>query len=430
VSAENVAVPRGDAQPARKSAPGDRLSICYVSADYPVPGTRALGGIGAHTYALAHAIAALGHRVSVITQSERAGRYRDGPVDVVMLAPPSLRLWKLGRVLPLPWLRRSYAVWLALKRLAHEQSIDVISFPDGYGEGFVHSFAPVAPSVVQLFGPATLVERWDGRAVPPALARSQSYIERRPAAHASICIAATRAFADEMATVWSLDRQRLRIVRNPLDLERFRPGHRAPGSERFVLFAGHLQRLKGVETLAEAIPAIVARHDDVRFVLVGNDTRSGPNGTSMRAHLESMFARSGVGDRVRLVDAIPQPELVSLYQSCALFVLPSHRDVYPNAVLEAMACGRPCVVTTGVGVAELVLECEGGAVVAPGDPPQLGDAISALLALPSADLKRLGANARRGVERACSRTDVARQTVDAYRSILDGRAVGSVAGGR
>jgi glycosyltransferase involved in cell wall biosynthesis len=394
------------------------LSVCYVSADYPVPGETAIGGIGAHTRALARAVASLGHRVTVLTQAlgDAPGRFSDGAVDVEMLARTPPRMYKLGNVLPVMWLRRSYAVWRALRRLHRERRFDIVSFPDGYGEGYVHSFAPVARYAVQLFGPASVVQRWDGRRVAARLARAQAAIERRPAAHASLVVCATQRFADAMAAEWSLDASRIRIVRNPLDLERFLPG--APPRTRRVLFAGHLQRLKGLETLAEAMPAIVARHPDVEVVLVGNDTRSAPDGGSMRAHLERALTAQGVADRVAFLDPVPQHELVAHYQSCAVFVLPSTNDVYPNAVLEAMACGRPCIVTTGVGVSELIATADAGRVVPAGDADALAGAIGDLLALPVEELDRIGARARRVVEECCATATIARQTIDAYRAAL------------
>jgi glycosyltransferase involved in cell wall biosynthesis len=170
---------------------------------------------------------------------------------------------------------------------------------------------------------------------------------------------------------------------------------------------------------------VLARHPDAEFEFVGNDTRTAPDGGSMRAHLERALAGRGAGERVRFLDQRPQEELISLYQRCALFVLPSQRDVYPNAVLEAMACARPVVVTSGVGVAELVAASGGGSVIAPGDAKALADAISRLLALPEDERDRIGMNARNIVERHCSTTEIARETVLAYRAI--GHVVGHAA---
>ena len=396
------------------------LRVCFVSADYPNVISGGLGGIGAHTSALAHAIADLGHDVSVLTESAgNAERFVDGGVSVHAIPRGSRRMWKLGRWVPVSWLRRSSAVWRALRQLHGEHPFDVVSFPDGYGEGFRYSFSPLTPFAVQLFGPASFVQRWDKRAVPPVRARFERWMERRPATQASLVIAATRRFADFIAGEWALDPARIRVIRNPLNLARFRPAGTSSGrGEHRVLFAGHLQRLKGLEALAESIPLVAARHPDVEIQLVGNDTNSAPGGGSMRRFLERTLAQQGMLDRVRFFDPVPQEELVPLYQACTVFVLPSLNDVYPNAVLEAMACGRPCIVTDTVGVAELVAEADAGRVVPPDNPEALAAAISEILAMPALQRDEMGARGRRIVEQACTAPVIAAQTVAAYREVI------------
>jgi len=407
----------------RSGDQGLPLRICYVSADYPATSRGGIGGIGAHTYALSQAIAGLGHDVSVLTESAGGSeRFADGPVTVHAIPQGSRRMWKLGGWLPVSWFRRSFAVQRTLQRLHSERPFDLVSFPDGYGEGFRYSFLPLTPFAVQLFGPASFVQRWDGRTVSPVRARVESWMERRPAAKASLVISATRRFAELVAGEWVLDPARIRIIRNPLDLARFRPadaGARVDG--RRVLFVGHLQRLKGVHALAAAIPLVVARHPDVEFAFVGNDTSSGPGGVSMRRFLERTLSEGGVLGRVRFIDPVPQRELVPLYQACSVFVLPSLNDVYPNAVLEAMACGRPCVVTDTVGAAELVTEARGGHVVPPDDFEALAAAISEMLSIPEPQREEMGVRARRIVERACATPVIAAQTVEAYRDVIGER---------
>ncbi len=400
------------------------LRICFVSADYPTTSPSGIGGIGAHTYALAHALADLGHQVSVLTQSEgSADQHADGNVAVHALAVGSLRMWKVGRWIPVNWVRRSFAVSRALRRLNAVHSFDIVSFPDGYGEGCRYSFSPSTPFAVQLFGPASLVQQWDGRSVPPCRARIESWMERQPAIRAALVISATRRFADLMIGRWSLDPSRIRIIRNPLNLVRFRPGDTIVQQQtKTVLFVGHLQRLKGLRALAAAIPTVARRDASVEFHIVGNDTRSAPGGTSMRRFLEQTLAESGVLERVRITDSMPQAQLVTLYQNCTVFTLPSLNDVYPNAVLEAMACGRPCVVTDTVGAAELVTESRCGLVVRPDDPDALAAALCDILAMPAALRDETGARGRRIVETVCATPVIAAQTVAAYRSVIDERA--------
>jgi len=377
------------------------------------------GGIGTHTYTLARAIAGLGHTVVVVTQAETGvDRYSDGPVEIYALPRGSPRMWKLGRWMPVSWIRRSFAVWRTLRLLHHQYCFDLVSFPDGYGEGLRYSYSPFVPFAVQLFGPASLVQRWDGRRVPRVRARVEAWVEQRPASRASLVIAATQRFADLIIREWSLDQARTRVIRNPLDLVLFRPGDGRAPDPKTVLFVGHLQRLKGLATLAAAIPGVVAQHPDVQVRLVGNDTNSAPDGTSMKRYLTRYLGERGFLDRVQFIDPVPQAELVSLYQRCTVFVLPSLHDVYPNAVLEAMACARPVVVTTTVGTSEIITDGETGFLVSPEDPPALASAISRVLAMPRSNREEIGARARRTVERLCAAPIIAAQTVDAYRDVL------------
>jgi glycosyltransferase involved in cell wall biosynthesis len=400
--------------------PDRPLNVCFVSSDYPTVSLGGIGGIGAHTSALAHGVADLGHRVSVITEGgKEIDRHWDGSVAVIALPKVSGRLWKLAKVIPLQWIRRTMAVADTLRVMHTQQPFDIISFPDGYGEGFRYSFAPATPFAVQLFGPASLVQRWDGRHVPPLRARVESWMERRPAAHARLLISATRAFAKTIADEWSIAEDRIRVIRNPLNVDLFRPSHSSePVSSKRILFVGHLQGLKGVEVLAKAIPHVVRLHPTAEFQLIGNDTRSAPGGGSMLKRLADEIATAEVLDRVHFSEPIPQRDLVPLYQSCAVFVLPSLNDVYPNAVLEAMACARPCVVTSSVGVAELVRESRCGTVVPPNDPVALAGALSDLLALPAHIREEMGARGRRIVEQACALEVIAAQTVQAYRDVI------------
>jgi glycogen synthase len=403
------------------------LRICFVSADYPSDSRPGVGGIATHTATLARAMAGMGQEVTVLTESGEVSRhvYTDGNVRVVGVPRRGQRLWKLGRWVPVAWMRRSWAVGRALSVLQRDHNFDVVSFADGYGEGWRYSYSPTTPFTVHLYGPASVVQRWDGRTVPPVRARVEEWMERRPVKRAALVVCASRRFADEMAKAWAVDPSRIRIIRNPIDLSVFRPGGASPSSRAVVLFVGHLQRLKGVETLAAAIPAVSRQKPGTEFWFVGNDTRSGPRGTSMKAWLLQHLGDHAAAGCVRFFDPVPQHELVSFYRRCSLLVLPSLNDVYPNVVLEAMACGRPCVVTTSVGAAELVVDGESGFQVPPGDPQALAACLSAVLAMSPGARESIGARGRAAVERACSSAIVAAETVDAFREAIAAEATGA-----
>jgi glycosyltransferase involved in cell wall biosynthesis len=101
-----------------------------------------------------------------------------------------------------------------------------------------------------------------------------------------------------------------------------------------------------------------------------------------------------VADRVLFLGGVHGADKAALLHHAAALVLPSYSENFGNAVLEAMAAGRPVVVTPEVGLAGVVEET-GAGLVAPGDPAALGAALRALLADPArqAEMGRRGAAA-------------------------------------
>jgi glycosyltransferase involved in cell wall biosynthesis len=396
------------------------LRICLVSADYQTLSGGRSGGIGAHSYTLAHALADLGHDVSVLAEtSSGSGLQTDGGIHVHAISSGSRRQWKLGRWVPVSWLRWSFAVQRTLRRLHSEHPYDLVEFPDAYGEGFRFSLSPFLPFVVRFGGPASVVQRWDGRPVPATRARMETWLERAPAARAQLLKCASRTFADQMSREWSLDRSRFRIVRNPLNIDRFRPaGSDFSRSSQQVLFVGNFQPLKGVHDFVAAVPLVAERHPGVKFQMVGNDTRTGSGKTSLQRVLEQTLREQGAQGRVQFLDPLPQPELVPIYQNCSVFVMPSHNEAYGNVLLEAMGCGRPCVVTHTAGASELVTESACGIVVPPNQPLALANAISEILAMPEHLREEMGARGRRIVENLCATPIIAQQATVVYREAI------------
>jgi glycosyltransferase involved in cell wall biosynthesis len=409
------------------------LRICFVSADYLSDWSSksvGVGGIGTHTFTLARAVAELGHEVTVLTErGEPPWEYQDGDVKVHALPPTSSRMWKLGRWVPLHWIRRSFAANRALRTLHRRYGFDMIRFADGNGEGLRFSYDPFIPFDVHLMGPATVLRRWDGQTSNSMRVRFEKFVERRPAARATVLTCATKRFADLMATEWSLERSRIQIIRNPLNLNAFQPASQPRSADRrVVLFASLLQRRKGVHTLVAAMPEIIRRNPDVEFWFVGKGTRTA-DGVFMRDVIQRDLGESGVLEHARFLESMHPRELTGLYQRASVVAVPALNDVFPNVALEAMACGTPCVVSTHTGVDELIIDGESGYIVPPDDPPALTAALLRALALSDDARAAMGRQARLAIERECAAPVIAAQTIQSYRKVLaDGRvAAGSVA---
>ena len=166
------------------------------------------------------------------------------------------------------------------------------------------------------------------------------------------------------------------LIPNPVRQQEVcaRPDH----GERMVLMMGRLGERKGAYDLLEAIPLILARCPEARFVLAGD-------GDVERCR--ELVAQHPWADRVNIPGWTSGDERLRLYRTADLFVLPSYNEGLPMGILEAMSFALPVVSTPVGGIPELVQNGRNGALVAPGDVAGLAQAICALLG----DVNRLRA---------------------------------------
>ena len=194
------------------------------------------------------------------------------------------------------------------------------------------------------------------------------------------------ALKQELVTRNGFPAQRIDSVPTGIDANRFRPGDRAaaraqlgiPMERKVVGIVATLRSWKGHRFLIEALP------DGAHLVIVGD----GP----MRAVLEQMVDQRGIRDRTTF--AGNQSDVVPWLQAFDVFALPSYaNEGVPQALVQAMMVGLPCVTTHVGSIAELAKADETAFVVPAENAAALRAAIERLLADP-AQRKRLGEAAR------------------------------------
>jgi glycosyltransferase involved in cell wall biosynthesis len=260
-----------------------------------------------------------------------------------------------------------YAASLLPDVLARRGHVDVVlgtwAYPDGCAAVLLAGLLGV-PAVVKLHGSdMNVIARLRGprvqlRALLPRAAR---------------VVAVSRALAAE-AEELGVAPDRIRLVRNGVDGERFHPADRAAAraelglasGRRLALYVGHLKENKGVLDLAAAM-AEVAEAD---LVVVGGGEAAG--------RLEAALAP--LGARARLIGERPHEEVSRWMAAADVVVLPSWNEGTPNAVIEALACGRRVVATRVGGTPDLITSDLLGSLVAPKDPAALADALRRALA--------------------------------------------------
>tara|TARA_R110001599_G_scaffold353742_2_gene596044 strand:- start:19791 stop:20984 length:1194 start_codon:yes stop_codon:yes gene_type:complete len=164
------------------------------------------------------------------------------------------------------------------------------------------------------------------------------------------------------------------VLRNGVDLERFRPVDRDRVRRELnlkgnvIVSVGRLAELKGHDLTIRALLEV----PDTMLVLVG----AGPE----ELKLKSLAADLSLGDRVHFVGNQPQGELAYYYSMADVMVLASSREGWANVLLESMACGTPVVATDVGGTSEVIGDSDAGLLVLERTSSAIADQIKQLLA--------------------------------------------------
>ena len=185
---------------------------------------------------------------------------------------------------------------------------------------------------------------------------------------------------------------RIVVVPNGVDLREDEPEPKPLKGARpwRILHLNTLNRMKGTLVLLEAIPVVLTRRRDVRFVLAGPWSHE-----DHRIEAEQYVAQHRLEDFVTSTGQVAGQEKWELFRSADLFVFPGvQQEGQPLVVLEAMAAGLPVLFTNQGCLRETVANGEAGLEVGTNNPHDLAARILWLLDQPQ-ERRRMGENARR-----------------------------------
>jgi L-malate glycosyltransferase len=180
-----------------------------------------------------------------------------------------------------------------------------------------------------------------------------------------------------------------------------------------IITVGHIRRVKGLDVLVETAARVVREFPRALFLIVGRN--SDPQ------YFQQVFARI---DQLRLRDNIKflgeSERVFSLLNMGDVFFLPSRSEGFSNALIEAMACGLPCVATRVGGNAEAVEEGRSGYLVENEDADAAANRISTLLGN-LALAKKMGAAGKKIVAARFTAKAMIEQLVAVYDALLAAR---------
>lgn len=184
-----------------------------------------------------------------------------------------------------------------------------------------------------------------------------------------VVLASCDVEADEISSLYQVDRSRISVIPLGVDHAFFSPGNRdmarraigLPIKGRMMLFVGRVQPLKGADIAVEAFIAIAERIPDLFLVMVGGP--SGPKGQEVMDQIRQKVTSAGLSDRVYFVAPQRHEILSSYYRAADVSIVPSRTESFGLVALEAAACGVPVVASSVGGLKTLVKHGSSGYLV-------------------------------------------------------------------
>jgi glycosyltransferase involved in cell wall biosynthesis len=412
-----------------------RLRICFLT----YRGNPRCGGQGIYTRHLTRELVALGHDVEVWSGPP----YPELDAGVILRRVPSLDLWNEEHFFRTPslkelrdpinrneWLNTitgkfvemhtfSRRVLRLYQQIPAAERYDIVHDNQCLGDGLA-ALRSLVPIVATIHHPVTVDRRLALRNAPGIRARLGalrwfSFIpaQKRVAQLLDRILTVSSAAADDIVREFGLCRERIDIVPNGVELEKFQPlPHIERQPDRILSTISADAPLKGFPFLLEALSAVRRQWPTVTLTVVGRDGRRSTR---------NRIRRLGLEGAVRFTGQVTTEEMVRLYAESTIAVVPSLYEGFGLPAAEAMACGVPLVSTNAGALPEVVGESGvAGVLVPPGRSDSLARQIGELLDAPERR-QQMGIEGRKRVASLFTWHRAADLTTEVYRTAITAR---------
>jgi glycosyltransferase involved in cell wall biosynthesis len=178
-----------------------------------------------------------------------------------------------------------------------------------------------------------------------------------------------------------------------------------------ITTVAHVRRLKGIDVLLRAAARVRREYPRAVFLVVGHTCDQ-----EYFRELQRLSQELGVAENVRFLG--PSEQILSLLKISDIFCLLSRSEGFSNALIEAMACGLPCVATNVGGSGEAIENGVSGFLVPPEDPESAADRLLTLLRHPE-KARQLGQCAENTVRQKFTAEGMINRLLEIYDSVIN-----------
>lgn len=391
------------------------LNICLVSYEFPPM----IGGEGTHTFGLAKALSNSGHNVTVITTNLKGGKtLEENHFKIIHVSPIKIPAFKLFHFDILSKKK--------LKELHERQNFDIIHYTHDYYKISILKEKINVPIIATMHTPWAIEReiikaKTDRVDYLSYIFHRNTYffkrINKKACERADKLIAVSKYVKRTITKEYGITSDKVKVIPNAVDINKFNPAIKGYEirerlniqSEPIVLFVGRLDHTKGIMYLLKSFSKIVKNIPDAKLIIIGKG--------QLRNHIISFIDKNNLGKSIMLIGRVEDEDLPKFYAASDLVVLPSLLEGFGIVLIEAMACGKPCVATRAGGPEDILIDAETGFIVPPADSSSLYHAIHILLT--NNKLSRdFAVASRKRIEKNFTWDKIAKETVDVYKEML------------
>ncbi len=381
------------------------MKICLICHEYP-PGP--IGGIGTMNQLLARGLVHYGHEVKVIglyPEDYPAPEFeQDHGVEVYRIKVKSTSLitqylnWKVLHKKVKDWHKRN--------------DINIVEIPDSYA--WFSLFRKIKiPLVIRTHGTSRFLQHTMGKPIK----KSTYYLEARLLKRADIICAVSKYMADLTRQLFNFQ-AKIQVIYNgivTMPEEAVHYHEELPAGFQ-VVFAGTLEKRKGVYSLVEAALSLLSKDPEYLFILNGKDTMNPETGQSVLSELKQMIPPE-FQKRFIFNGHVSRDQLFFYYYNCRVAVFPSLAETFGLAPIEAMSAGIPTVFGKACAGPEIIENWVDGVLVNPENSTEISEAIARLRNEPLL-YDRIAKNGEQKVKNNFSASKMVTDSIAMYQALL------------
>jgi D-inositol-3-phosphate glycosyltransferase len=370
------------------------MHTCPLACPQALLGGRETGGMNVYLLALSKELGRRGHQVDVYT------RFQDPDTDQIQEIGPGARIIHLPAGPLAPYDKN--------KLVEHVDefgcNIEMFAMSQRIRYDVVHAHYWVSGLVgrnlqkswgvplVQMFHTLGHMKNRVAKAEEDREVDSRVRIESQVMRWADRLIAATPLEKRQLTNLYGADPGKITVVPAGVDTDLFYPRNKAKVRQELglpdldtpiLLFVGRIERLKGIDTLLEAV-AVVSRTctgRNLKALIVGGGGQTEEENAELR-RIVQLHRDLNLEDQVEFVGSKPQEMLPLYYAAADITVMPSHYESFGLVAVESMASGTPVIASNVGGLSFTVLDGETGYLVEEENHFMLAERVHTLLKNP------------------------------------------------